>query len=115
MPGIFKRRTTPQYGYDESDTKPHPVITIFMALLTHPVDKFVVNHCRVLIVAARMFNLSGSKRRIRQPSLTLVTLQGEREVKSGSLPLQKINISSSDYCEKTMEELLQESYVDMKA
>ena len=54
MPGIFKRTTTPQYGYDESDTKPHPVITIFRALLTHPVDKFVVSHWRVLIVAARM-------------------------------------------------------------
>ena len=54
MPGIFKQTTTPQYGYDESDTKPRPVITIFMALLTHPVDKIVVNHCRVLIVAARI-------------------------------------------------------------
>ena len=54
MPGIFNRTTTPQYGYDECDTKPHPVITIFRALLTHPVDKIVVNHCRVLIVAARM-------------------------------------------------------------
>ena len=44
-----------------------------------------------------------------------MTLPGEREVKSGSLPLQKVDILSSDYCEKTMEELLQESYVDMKA
>ena len=44
-----------------------------------------------------------------------MTLPGEHEVKSGSLHLQKVNISSSDYCEKTMEELLQDSYVDMKA
>ena len=44
-----------------------------------------------------------------------MTLSGEHEVKSGSLPLQKVDILSSDYCEKTMEELLQESYVDMKA
>ena len=44
-----------------------------------------------------------------------MTLPGEHEVKSGSLPLQKVDILSSDYCEKTMEELLQESYVDMKA
>ncbi|XP_062499688.1 uncharacterized protein LOC134177005 [Corticium candelabrum] len=93
VPGIFKRTTTPQYGYDECDTKPHPGPNS----------------------GSMYVNLSGSKRRIRQPSLTLVTLPGECEVKSGSLPLQKVNILSSDYCEKTMEELLQESYVDMKA
>ena len=37
------------------------------------------------------------------------------KLRVSSLPLQKVDISSSDYCEKTMEELLQESYVDMKA